>query len=61
MDVMRNTKFVPIVIITPECTSIEQTQLAVQYLIAEENQTLSLKADHTFTYRDLYFARISVL
>lgn len=57
IDVIRNTKFVPILIITPECTSIEQAQLAVQYLIAEENQTLGLKADHAFTYGDLFFCQ----
>lgn len=55
IDVMRNIKSIPILVVTPECVDMEQIEQAVQYLC---ESGLSLEGMNkmqscTFTYGDL--------
>lgn len=56
IDVMRNMKSVPILVVTPECINVEQIEQSVQYLCETSMLTdgMSKVNPRILTYGDLY-------
>lgn len=59
IDIMREITSIPILILTPECTNVEQVQSAMQYLLSADGKN-NIKVSPSLcalTYGDLYFCQ----
>lgn len=59
IDVMRNMRSVPILVVTPECVNMEQMMQTVQYLheAGMSFERMNTVQSCTFTYGDLYISQ----
>lgn len=59
IDVMRNIKSVPILVVTPECVNVEQLEQSIQYLgeVRILIDGVTKMQPRTLTYGDLYLSQ----